>query len=75
MLRILFSIFFMFSSRFMIFPTFKKNNLNLVSNKIYSGNKCTYSYWLNGRWFHQIVDIGNFNMRLEILKSSPSLTG
>ena len=25
--------------------------------------------------FLQIVDIGNFNMRLEILKSSPSLTG
>ena len=31
----------------------------------------TYSYWLNGRWFLQIVDIGN----LEILKSAPSLTG
>ena len=45
----------------------------------YAGNieKCpiTYSYWLNGRWFLQIVDIGNFNMRLEILKSAPSLTG
>ena len=39
--------------------------------------KCpvTYSYWLNGRWFLQIVDIGNFIMRLEILKSAPSLTG
>ena len=35
----------------------------------------TYSYWLNGRWFLQIVDIGNFIMRLEILKSAPSLTG
>ena len=46
---------------------------------LYAGNivKCpfTYSYWLNGRWFLQIVDIGNFIMRLEILKSSPSLTG
>ena len=46
---------------------------------LYAGNivKCpvTYSYWLNGRWFLQIVpvDIGNFIMRLEILKSSPSL--
>ena len=42
---------------------------------LYAGNivKCpfTYSYWLNGRWFLQIVHIG----RLEILKSSPSLTG
>ena len=46
---------------------------------LYAGNivKCpfTYSYWLNGRWFIQIVDIGNFIMRLEILKSAPSLTG
>ena len=39
--------------------------------------KCpfTYSYWLNGRWILQIVDIGNFIMRLDILKSAPSLTG
>ena len=41
---------------------------------LYAGNivKCpfTYSYWLNGRWFLQIVDIGNFIMRLEILKST-----
>ena len=41
---------------------------------LYAGNieKCpvTYSYWLNGRWFLQIVDIGNFIMRLEILKSA-----
>ena len=41
----------------------------------YAGNieKCPFTYWLNGRWFLQIVDIGNFNMRLEILKSAPSL--
>ena len=43
---------------------------------LYAGNieKCpvTYSYWLNGRWFLQIVDIGNFIMRLEILKSASS---
>ena len=46
---------------------------------LYAGNieKCpfTYSYWLNGRWFLQIVDIGHFIMKLEILKSAPSLTG
>ena len=24
----------------------------------------TNAYWLNGRWFLQIVDIGNFNMKL-----------
>ena len=46
---------------------------------LYAGNiekfPVTYSYWLNGRWFLQIVDIGNFIMRLEILKSASSLTG
>ena len=46
---------------------------------LYAGNieKCpfTYSYWLNGRWFLQIVDLGHFIMKLEILKSAPSLTG
>ena len=25
---------------------------------------CPYTYWLNGRWFLQIVDLGNFNMKL-----------
>ena len=27
---------------------------------------CPFTYWLNGRWFLQIVDIhvGNFNMKL-----------
>ena len=42
-----------------LFPTFKK--------KVYFfGNieKCPFTYWLNGRWFLQIVDIGNFNMKL-----------
>ena len=68
---------------------YRKKNLGIQNNYfsfnvffvffLYAGNivKCpfTYSYWLNGRWFLQIVDIGNFIMRLEILKSSPSLTG
>ena len=26
--------------------------------------KCPFTYWLNGRWFLQIVDIGNFTMKL-----------
>ena len=71
---------------FPIFNTFRKKYLGIQNNYfsfnvLYAGNivKCpfTYSYWLNGRWFLQIhvVDIGNFIMRLEILKSSPSLTG
>ena len=68
---------------------FRKNKLGIQTNYfsfnissyifLYAGNieKCpfTYSYWLNGRWFLQIVDIGHFIMRLEILKSAPSLTG
>ena len=68
---------------------YRKKNLGLQNNYfsfnvffgvfLYAGNieKCpvTYSYWLNGRWFLQIVDIGNFIMRLEILKSASSLTG
>ena len=46
------------------------SHLMFSSCFFYAGNieKCpfTYSYWLNGRWFLQIVDIhvGNFNMKL-----------
>ena len=67
----------------------RKTNLGMQNNDfsfnvfflvfLYAGNivQCpfTYSYWLNGRWFLQIVDIGNFIIRLEILKRAPSLTG
>ena len=64
------------------YAIFRKKNLGIQKNYfsfnvLYAGNivKCpfTYSYWLNGWWFLQIhvVDIGN----LEILKTSPSLTG
>ena len=77
----------MFFSHFMLFPTFIEKKIweykTIISHLmfsscffLYAGNieKCpfTYSYWLNGRWFLQIVDIGNFIMRLEILKSAPS---
>ena len=65
----------------------RKKNLGIENNYfsfnvffmffLYAGNivRCpfTYSYWLNGRWFLQIVDIGNFIMSLEILKSSPGV--
>ena len=68
----------------MLFP---KKNLGIQNNYfsfnvfflffMYAVNivKCpfTYSYWLNGRWFLQIVDIGNYIMRLEILKSGNPL--
>ena len=32
----------------------------------FGGNieKCPFPYWLNARWFLQIVDLGNFNMKL-----------
>ena len=73
-------------SHFMLFPTFlekKSGNtkqlflINVFFVFFLMLEKCpvTYSYWLNGRWFLQIVDIGNFIMRLEILKSASSLTG
>ena len=42
----------MFFLHFMLFPTFLETNIE----------KCTY--WLNGRWFLQVVDIGNFKMKL-----------
>ena len=75
-----------FLTFYAIFNIFRKKYLGIQNNYfsfnvLYAGNivKCpfTYSYWLNGRWFLQIhvVDFGNFIMRLEILKSSPSLTG
>ena len=53
-----------FFSKFHVFFTF-----HAISNIKKKKN------WLNGRWFLQIVDIGHFIMRLEILKSAPSLTG
>ena len=53
------------------------SHLMFSSCFFFAGNieKCPFTYWLNGKWFLQIVDIGNFNMRLEILISAPSLTG
>ena len=50
---------------------FLKNNyfsFNVFFMFFYAQNieKCPFTYWLNGRWFLQIVDIhvGNFNMKL-----------
>ena len=54
-LRICFQ--YLMFSRFMLFTTLKKN-----ISTIYE--KCPFTYWLNGRWFLQIVDIGNFSMKL-----------
>ena len=77
----------MFFSHFMLFPAFLEKIIweykPIISHLmfsscffLYAGNivKCpfTYIYWLNGRWFLQIVDIGHFIMRL---KYAPSLTG
>ena len=46
---------FFLISLFMLFSTLKKYI-----------EKCPFTYWLNGRWFLQIVDIhvANFNMKL-----------
>ena len=37
------------------------SHLMFSSCLVYAGNieKCPFTYWLNGRWFLQIVDIGN----------------
>ena len=40
-----------------LFPT----SLDFLGSYI---EKCPFTYWLNGRWFHQIVDLVNFNMKL-----------
>ena len=40
-----------------LFPTFLDFYLEILK-------KYPFTYWLNGRWFLQIVDIGNFNMKL-----------
>ena len=70
-----------FLTFYAIFNIFRTKYLGIQNNYfsfnvLYAGYivKCpfTYSYWLNGRWFLQIVDIGHFIMRL---KSSPSLAG
>ena len=80
----------MFSSRFMLFPTFKKKKFGVVqgrgvgvSTNFYKNNsfsfhfafyaifnikkigtieKCPFTYWLNGRWFLQIVDWDSWNL-------------
>ena len=36
----------------MLFSTLKKNNIE----------KCPFTYWLNGRWFLQIVDGDSWNL-------------
>ena len=45
---------FFLISRFMLFSTLKKN--------IYNIEKCPFTYWLNGRWFLQIVDGDSWNL-------------
>ena len=64
----------MFFSYVMLFTTFIEHNFFGNTKNIsffmffYAGNieKCPFTYWLNGRWFLQIVDIhvGNFDMKL-----------
>ena len=45
----------------MLFPTFKK--------KIGNIENCPFTYWLNGRWFLQIVDWDSGNLYPIILYS------
>ena len=43
---------FFLISRFMLFSTLKKKYIE----------KCPITYWLNGRWFLQIVDGDSWNL-------------
>ena len=101
-----FSCYFQhFSSRFMLFPTLKKEKKNWCKKKIRGGGggvlnffffyiktilshftfyaifnikknnnnnieKCPFTYWLNGRWFLQIVDGGQLES-ISIISSIP----
>ena len=47
-----------FSFQFTFYAIF---NINFVFGNI---EQCPFIYWLNDRWFLQIVDIGNLNMKL-----------
>ena len=85
-LRFVFLQYFMFSLRFMLFPTLKKI---FGVKKIWGGGgvdfffrktilshfkfyaifniknnieKCPFTYWLNGRWFLQIVERDSWNL-------------
>ena len=35
---------------------------NIKQNKKYNIEKCLFTYWLNGRWFLQIVDGDSWNL-------------
>ena len=67
----------MFSSRFMLFPTLKKkfgvkkNNPEkqfflisrfMLFSTLKNIEKCPFTYWLNGRWFLQIVGRDSWNL-------------
>ena len=52
-----FHVFFVF---YAISNTFIRKKMFIFGNI----EKCPIIYWLNGRWFLQIVDIGNLNMKL-----------
>ena len=48
---------FMFSSPFKLFPTFlEKKNFGGGGGWEGTVKKYPFTYWLNGRWFLQIVD-------------------
>ena len=66
---------FIFSSRFMLFPTFKKK---LVSKKIWGGCQFfIFFVWKNTSLLFHFAFYAIFNITFffEILKSAPSLTG
>ena len=66
----------MFSSRFMLFPIFKKKIIKTILShftfyaifnikKTKKNEKFPFTYWLNGRWFLQIVDRDSGNLYIQ----------
>ena len=56
--RIIFSIFHVFFTFYAISNINKKNSVT----KNVKFEKCPFTYWLNGRWFLQIVDRDSWNL-------------
>ena len=54
--------YFMFFSRFMLFHNIYKKNSNIYKKNIQNIENCPFNYWLNGKWFLQIVDRDSGNL-------------
>ena len=53
---------YFFSSKFHVFFAFLISRVMLVSTLKKNIEKCPFAYWLNGRWFLQLVDRDSWNL-------------